>query len=109
LFYLIADDFLDDDQVETPIVHTLLQSGGTLDISALIKQKKYKDRGNKTGLIKACKRLQEMGLGKLCELGSTRGTPMVRTCNNQIHHAAYKSMHYLNYKTFHFYILGYLK
>ena len=75
-FIYIADDIVDDDQ---PIGFTLLQPGGTLDISALVKSKKYKDRGNKTGLVKACKKLQEMELGQLCELGSMRGTPMVRT------------------------------
>ena len=92
-FIYIADDILDDDQVEVPIGFTLLQPGGTLDISALVKSRKYKERGNKTGLVKACKRLQEMGLGELCELGSMRGTPMVRMCNNQINHVAYKSAH----------------
>ena len=71
-FIYIADDIVDEDQ---PIGFTLLQPEGTLDISAL---KKYKDRGNKTGLVKACKRLQQMELGQLCELGSMRGTPIVR-------------------------------
>jgi len=87
-FNSIADDILDDDKVEVPIEFTLLQPGGTLDISALVKSRK--DRGNKTGLLKACKRLQELGLGELCELGSTRGTPIVCKYSDQVQHAVCK-------------------
>lgn len=83
-FIQTDDDMLDDDKAEVPIGFTLLQPGGTLDISTLVKSRKYKDRGNKTGLVKACKRLQEMGLGELCELGSTRGTPMVRSAITKV-------------------------
>ena len=48
-----------------------------LDLSALIKAKKYKSKGNKVAAVAAFKRLQEMELGTLHELGSSRGTPMV--------------------------------
>ena len=60
--------------------YTLLQPGEKLDISALVKAKKYKGRGNKAGAVEACKELQEKGFGKLLELGSSRGTSMVNTC-----------------------------
>jgi len=45
-FIYIADDILDDDQVKVPIEFTLLQPGGTLDISA---SRKYKEIGNGIG------------------------------------------------------------
>lgn len=57
--------------------YTLLQAGKKLDISALVKAKKYKGRGNKAAAVEACKKLQEKGFGELCELGSSRGTSMV--------------------------------
>lgn len=60
--------------------YTLLQDGEKLNISALVKAKKYKGRGNKAAAVEACKKLQEKGFGKLLELGSSRGTSMVRTC-----------------------------
>ena len=68
--------------------YTLLQPGEKLDITALIKAKKYKKKGNKTALVDTCATLEGKGLGKLHKLGSARGTPMVSyywyytfTCN----------------------------
>ena len=58
--------------------YTILQPGKKLDLSALIKAKKYKSKGNKAAAVTACKKLQEMELGILHELGSSRGTSMVR-------------------------------
>ena len=57
--------------------YTILLPGKKLDLSALIKAKKYKSKGNKVAAVAAFKRLQEMELGTLHELGSSRGTPMV--------------------------------
>ena len=62
--------------------YTLLQLGEKLDISALVKAKRYKGRGNKVAAVEACNKLQEKGFGTLLELGSSRGTPMVSN-----HHA----------------------
>ena len=45
--------------------------------SAIIKAKKFKNRGNKPGALEACRRLEEAGMGKLVELGKSRGTAMV--------------------------------
>ena len=46
--------------------------------SAVCKAKKIKDKGNKPAAIEACRRLEKEGLGTLHELGSSRGTPMVK-------------------------------
>ena len=53
-----------------------LLPGKAIDISAVCKAKKFKDKGNKPAAIEACRRL-EKELGNLHELGSSRSTPMV--------------------------------
>ena len=55
----------------------ILQPGKKLDISALIKAKRFKDKGNKSGAVAACIKLQNKGLGALHELGKRHGTSMV--------------------------------
>lgn len=57
---------------------TLLLPGKAIDISAVCKAKKFKDKGNKPASIEACRKLEKEGLGTLHELGSSRGTPMVK-------------------------------
>jgi hypothetical protein len=52
-------------------------AGKKLDISAVIKAKKFKHKGNKPAALEACKKLEEAGIGKLLELGSSRGVAMV--------------------------------
>ena len=51
--------------------------GKNLDLSAIIRAKKFKSRGNKPAALQAFKTLQEAGIGTLEELGSARGTAMV--------------------------------
>ena len=58
--------------------YTILQPGIKLDLSALIKAKKYNSKGEKAAAVAACKKLEEMELGTLHELGSSRGTSMVK-------------------------------
>ena len=57
--------------------YIVLLPGKRLDISAIIKAKKFKHRGNKPAALEACRRLGEAGVGTLSELGSSRGTAMV--------------------------------
>ncbi len=45
----------------------LTLTGEQLDLSALLKDKKFRGRGNKEGALKAMRALQEDGLGKLEE------------------------------------------
>jgi hypothetical protein len=68
-----------EQQFDHPDVNgfTLLLPGKAIDISAVCKAKKVKDKGNKPAAIEACRRLEKEGLGTLHELGSSRGTPMV--------------------------------
>lgn len=72
---------LKEQQIDHPDLNgfTLLLPGKVINISAVCKAKKFKDRGNKPVAIEACRRL-EKGLGTLHELGSSRGTPMVNLC-----------------------------
>lgn len=59
--------------------YTILQPGKKLDFSALIKAKRFKDRGNKPGAVAACKKLESAGLGVLHELGKSHGMSMVHS------------------------------
>ena len=59
--------------------YTLPLPGKRLDISAIVKAKKFKNKGNKPAALDACKKLEEAGLGNLQELGKSRGTSMVMT------------------------------
>ena len=69
--------------------YTVLLPGKKLDLGALIKAKKYKGKGNKIAAVAACKRLQEMELGVLHELGSSQGTPMVLVYMQAIYRSMY--------------------
>jgi hypothetical protein len=71
--WICSEDQLDNLDVAG---YTILP-GKALDISAIVKAKKIKNRGNKPGALEACKRLEEAGMGKLVELGKFRGTAMV--------------------------------
>ena len=56
--------------------YTAILPGKKLDISAVIRARRFKHKGNKPAPLEACKRL-EAGIGKLLELGSSRGVAMV--------------------------------
>ena len=70
---------MSEDQLDNLDVagYTILLPGKALDISAIVKAKKFKNKGNKPGALEACKRLEEAEMGKLVELGKSRGTAMV--------------------------------
>lgn len=53
---------LQDHSVAT---HSLLLPGKVLHISALLVAKRFRDKGNKEGAVRAIKRLQEAGLGNV--------------------------------------------
>ena len=48
-----------------------------LHISALLAAKRFRDRGNKDGAVKAICVLQSAGLGEVCEAKPQRGTNVV--------------------------------
>ena len=66
-------------QLDNPDIagYTAILPGKKLDISAVVKAKKIKNKGNKPAALEACKKLEEAGIGKLLELGSSRGVAMV--------------------------------
>ena len=54
-----------------------LLPGKTLHLSALLNAKRFRDKGNKEGAVRAFKLLQEAGLGKVIETKPSRGATMV--------------------------------
>ena len=55
----------------------LLQPGKTMYLNALLEKRKFCDRGNKDGVVRGLKLLQEPGLGNLIEIKPQRGANMV--------------------------------
>jgi hypothetical protein len=58
--------------------YCLLLPGKILHLSALLNAKRFRDKGNKEGAVRAFKLLQEAGLGKVIENKPSRGATMVR-------------------------------
>ena len=52
----------------------LLLPGKTLHISALLAAKRFRNKGNKDGAVKAITLLQEAGIGKVTKQKAGRGT-----------------------------------
>uniref|UniRef100_A0A1X7V404 Uncharacterized protein n=1 Tax=Amphimedon queenslandica TaxID=400682 RepID=A0A1X7V404_AMPQE len=50
-----------------------------LYVNALLEQRKFRDKGNKDGVVRGLKMLQEAGLGKLIKVKAQRGTNLVST------------------------------
>ncbi len=61
----------------------LLLPGKVLHISALLAAKRFRDKGNKDGAVRAIKRLESAGLGTVIDFKPPRGTSIVRflMCN----------------------------
>lgn len=71
----VGNDSAQQDQ--TVAQYCLLLPGKTLHIGALLAAKRFRDRGNKEGAVKAIKLLQEAGLGTVIEIKPTRGASVV--------------------------------
>ena len=67
----------DGGNVISAAAFTILQPGKILDLSAMLKAKKYSARGNKDGAIKAMKKLQSDGFGMLKKKDMQRGAAAV--------------------------------
>jgi len=57
--------------------YSLLLPGKVLNLTAFNNMRKLWERGNKTGAIKACKLLDEIGLETIIESKAHHGTDMV--------------------------------
>ena len=55
----------------------LLLPGKILYISALLASKRFRDKGNKDGAVRAIKMLEEAGLGRVLEDKPPRGASIV--------------------------------
>jgi hypothetical protein len=56
---------------------TLTLPGKTLYLSKLLSLKKYRNRGNKDGAVRAFYRLEEGGFGRVFEVGGSKGASIV--------------------------------
>lgn len=57
--------------------YCLLLPGKVLHLSALLAAKRFRDKGNKDGAVRAIKVLQKAGLGEVMECKPVRGTAIV--------------------------------
>ena len=64
-------------QDNTVAAYCLLLPGKVLHISALLAAKRFRDRGNKDGAVRAIRVLQSAGLGEIIEIKPQRGTSLV--------------------------------
>ena len=60
--------------------YCLLLPGRTLNSSALLAAKRFRDKGNKDGAVRGIKMLQAAGLGEVIEKKPLRGTSIVSVC-----------------------------
>lgn len=61
----------------TVAAYCLLLPGKTLHISSLLAAKRFRDRGNKDGAVRAIRLLEKEGLGAVIERKPARGTSLV--------------------------------
>ena len=71
-----VEGLCDDDATAA---YCLLLPGKVLYLSPLLGQKKFRKRGNKNGAVRAFYQLEDEGLGKVLEVGCTKGTSVVMT------------------------------
>ena len=76
----------EDDVVMRNAAFTILQPGKVLDLSMMLKNKKYQNCGQKDGAVNAMKRLEVDGLGTLQKKDMHRGASAV----SHVQHAQYK-------------------
>ena len=75
--------------------YCLLLPGMTLHISALLAAKRFRDKGNKEGAVRAIKTLQDAGLGQVVENKPLRGTTMVLQVPLQVYYTViYKQVYF---------------
>ena len=93
LFYGCITDIGDQEFDNPDICGCAILPGKNLDLSAIIRAKKFKSRGNKPAALEAFKTLQEAGIGTLEELGSARRTAMVGyKCTLTVNHYTVKTV-----------------
>ena len=71
------DEVTDDDATAA---FCLLLPGITLYLSPLLYLKKFRNKGNKDGAVRAFYQLEADGLGTVLEVGGSKGTNTVRLC-----------------------------
>ena len=77
-------DHMDDGATEddATAAFTLLLPGKTLYLSKLLALKKFRNKGNKDGAVRAFYNLEEDGLGKVLEVGKGKGVITRFVCHS---------------------------
>lgn len=70
------DERMTDD--EKIAAYCLLLPGKKLFLTPLLAAKKFRNRGNKDGAVRAFELLEEQGLGQTFVVGATKGTTQVK-------------------------------
>ena len=70
------DNISDDDAIAA---YCLTLPGETLYLTPLLAAKKFRNRGNKDGAVRAFLQLEEEGMGKTWVVGGSKGTTQVRS------------------------------
>ena len=79
MFKLHTGDY--DSSKMSNAAYTLALPGRILDLSTLLSNKKYRNRGNKDGALAAMKKLENDGLGKIKKKEAHRGASAVSNRN----------------------------
>ena len=66
------------DSEESTAAYSLCLPGKTLFLKHLLTLKKYRNRGNKDGAVRAFYKLEEEGLGKVLEVAGAKTSQCVR-------------------------------
>jgi len=66
------------DNMKATALFCLMLPGRKLHLKPLLAMKKFRNRGNKNGAVKAFYYLEAEGLGKVLELGGSKGSATVR-------------------------------
>lgn len=110
MYLIISVDTSDDDNAtsgdDATAAFCLTLPGETLYLTPLLNSKKFRNRGNKDGAIRAFLQLEEESLGKTLILGGSKGTAQVicmyipsNYSNSASYHGIYKNQDTYIYKS----------
>ena len=79
-YYIQAGDSVNEGlgEDDATAAHCLNLPGKTLYLTPLLAGKTFRKRGNKDGAVRAFYQLEAEGLGRIMEVGGSKGTAVVR-------------------------------
>ena len=84
VFYKDSEQHNDISEDDAIAGYCLALPGETLYLTPLLAAKKFRNRGNKDGAVRAFLQLEEEGLGKTLVIGGSKGTTQVRRSFKQL-------------------------